>query len=66
MYAVIKENAVVSYLISQEQIAFLAEQDPALRFVDTGAEWDSENPPSLSDCQVLPDGSVLFRGAVVG
>jgi hypothetical protein len=61
IFAVIKNNVVVSFLFDEKQKDFLLEQDSSIRFSPLPVEWDSENPILLSDCAVKEDGTVQLN-----
>ena len=60
IYAVVKDNQVVSFLLYKEQIEFLQKQEENLSLVPVNIEWDPNNPILLNRCLVQSDGTITI------
>ena len=58
IYAVIKNKAVISFLLHEEQQAFLQQEDPEISFAALDAALGGDNPLMPKDCVVNDDGTV--------
>ena len=58
IYAVIKDSKVISFLLQEEQQAFLQQEDPEISFAALDAELGGDNPLMPRDCVVNEDGTV--------
>jgi hypothetical protein len=60
IYAVIKNQQVISVLFSESQQQFLKEQDSSLTFFAVNVIWDEDNPVLPNQLVVLDDGTVTL------